>query len=383
MRSMDQFAFILKAAIEEQGINVRLLHPKPFFGKIIKGATGIGKWLGYIDKFFLFPWVLKKLVKQHFGQRVVYHICDQSNAFYVNYLPKEQTLVTCHDLMAIQASLGHYPGIRTGWSGKCLQGIILRGLRMTRHFTCVSKKTYDDLREITSSSNRDIIIIANALAKPFSLLIPAKKAWPSPHAQPLEDTLGNTPFLLHVGNDNWYKNRTGLIQVFASILENGSTELKLVLVGPPPSEQQLQGISEKVYRNIHSFQNLDHDTLNLLYNKCEALLFPSVMEGFGWPILEALSCGSAVILCNLAPMNEIAGNTACYLEDPHHFSSKELWVKDSTQKLMHYLADPTLHNQQKKKDRMGRSQEFQPDSIFPRYLSVYQSIVHDLEEKQQ
>ena len=70
---------------------------EPFFGKIKPSASGLGKWLGYIDKFFLFPLDLRQAVEW----ADVVHICDHSNAVYTKYLQNVPHLVTCNDLLAI------------------------------------------------------------------------------------------------------------------------------------------------------------------------------------------------------------------------------------------------------------------------------------------
>jgi glycosyltransferase involved in cell wall biosynthesis len=61
-------------------------------------------------------------------------------------------------------------------------------------------------------------------------------------------------------------------------------------------------------------QDVSHDTLRALYCGAGALLFPSLQEGFGWPIIEAQACGCPVFTSDLAPMNEIGGEAAGYVD---------------------------------------------------------------------
>ena len=57
-----------------------------------------------------------------------------------------------------------------------------------------------------------------------------------------------------------------------------------------------------------------NETLRALYTAAQALLFPSLYEGFGWPLLEAQSCGCPVITSNRPPMTEVAGAGALLID---------------------------------------------------------------------
>ncbi|MDM0108105.1 glycosyltransferase [Variovorax sp. J22R24] len=91
----------------------------------------------------------------------------------------------------------------------------------------------------------------------------------------------------------------------------------LVFVGPALHPDQMalaarHGVADR----IATFQKVPHRELRVLYARATALLFPSLQEGFGWPLIEAQACGCPVITSDLAPMNEIGGPGACYV-DPH------------------------------------------------------------------
>jgi glycosyltransferase involved in cell wall biosynthesis len=62
-----------------------------------------------------------------------------------------------------------------------------------------------------------------------------------------------------------------------------------------------------------SFQNIDDQTLNLLYNACDVLLFIPLAEGFGYPIIEAFAAGLPVIASNIEVVREVAGEAAQYV----------------------------------------------------------------------
>jgi glycosyltransferase involved in cell wall biosynthesis len=138
-----------------------------------------------------------------------------------------------------------------------------------------------------------------------------------------------TGFLLHVGSSAWYKNRKRLLKAFVDVKEGDNfINLKLVLVGPVPQPEELTEKTEKWLKNnpkeLIVLSDLSESGLQTLYEHANALIFPSLIEGFGWPPLEARSLGCAVIASKTGAMDDILGSAARYV-DPK--STKDIVVK--------------------------------------------------------
>ncbi|MEM0134741.1 MAG: glycosyltransferase family 1 protein [Thermoplasmatales archaeon] len=80
---------------------------------------------------------------------------------------------------------------------------------------------------------------------------------------------------------------------------------KLVRVGAPITPDNL------------SFENISYDKLNMIYNACDVMLFPSLYEGFGYPLVEAFATGLPVVASDIEIFREISGNKAALLADPN------------------------------------------------------------------
>ena len=122
-------------------------------------------------------------------------------------------------------------------------------------------------------------------------------------------------FLLYVGTVEPRKNLLRIIEAFNQL----DQELKLVIVG-------VSGWDNKaVYRtknpNIIFTGYVPEEELPIFYCNAKLLLYPSLYEGFGFPILEAMNCGCPVITSNISSMPEVAGNAAL-LVDP--YSTEEI-----------------------------------------------------------
>jgi glycosyltransferase involved in cell wall biosynthesis len=123
-------------------------------------------------------------------------------------------------------------------------------------------------------------------------------------------------YFLHVGGNQWYKDRAGVLRVFARLAEMDEfSTAKLVLAGKPLTAELRKAIREKrLEGRVTEAVGATNEELQVLYGSALALLFPSREEGFGWPILEAQACGCAVIATRRPPMTEVAGEAAIFID---------------------------------------------------------------------
>jgi glycosyltransferase involved in cell wall biosynthesis len=307
---MERFALMLYNGFRKKRIDVELCRPPVRLGKLVYStAKGLGKWMGYIDKWLLFPLSLMRK-----DRNAYYHICDHSNAFYLKFLPANKTSITCHDVLAIKGALGDKSAYcEASFTGKLLQKWILNNLRKAKKIAAVSCYTLQQLKLITGGKNEAVKewkVIYNGYNQPFEVL---------PEEQVVNILkpygLSNKRFLLHVGSALPRKNRKLLIEMLTQI---GDNDLFVVFAG--------KAIDEDLKKTIHRYQienrciaieQPQHTVLNALYNSCEAFIFPSFAEGFGWPVIEAQACGAPVIASNLEPMTEIGGEGVLYA-DPNN-----------------------------------------------------------------
>jgi glycosyltransferase involved in cell wall biosynthesis len=149
--------------------------------------------------------------------------------------------------------------------------------------------------------------------------IPAEKITPIPLAyhdsrfRPLaveKDDI--TPYFLYLGRHDPHKNLPRLIAAFAQM--GGSPDCQLWLAGPGDSRYtpQLQGqVAELGLQERVKFLNyVPDEQLPLLLNRALALVFPTLWEGFGLPLLEAMACGTPAVAANLGAAPEVTGKAA-------------------------------------------------------------------------
>jgi len=325
--SMERFTLLLEQEFKCLGHHVEVWRPKAFFGAKAKCTTqGTGKWLGYIDKWLLFPLILR--AQSLWAKDVHYHICDHSNSPYLAHLPQERASITCHDVLAIRGALGyadaHCPASRFG---KILQFWILKRLLSAKKLACVSQLTMSQLQELANEneSQNSRTVIYNSFNAEFSPL-PRKEALSLLNEIGVDTTI---PYILHVGSSLPRKNRGFLLKMVAELGERWSGHI--CYAGQPLdadliNEAKSLGLSQRVI----SVANPNHSTLVALYSICDAFIFPSYSEGFGWPVIEAQACGAPVLASDIPPMPEISGGAAIHAQpnDVAEFSNGFLYLKN-------------------------------------------------------
>ncbi len=303
--SMQRFAVAMHDGLRKCGVSAELVQPPVWLGRL--GASslhGVGKWLAYLDKYLLFPSLLRRRLRREDRSRVIVHICDHGNAMYAAGLPGIPVVITCHDLLAVRGALGEDTDCPASTAGKWLQRWILNSLSRASVIVCVSSATKADADRMVDTARRGArtCYIPIGLNHPYHP-IPRDEA----DARLAQIPALTSPFILHIGSNLRRKNREGVLRIFAKVAPQWNGQL--VIAGQPLSAE-LRALAEslQIAARIVEVRKPGNDLLEALYNRATALLFPSRFEGFGWPIIEAQACGCPVVCSNSGPMPEVAGD---------------------------------------------------------------------------
>ncbi len=365
--SMQRFATLLDGELRARGHRVQLLQPRARLNRDGAPPAGKAKWLGYLDKFALFPALLKRAARR----ADIVHITDHSNALYVRYLRNQPLLVTCNDVLAIRSALGLVPQNPTGATGKVLQKLILRGLNRAPHIVCISHNTRHQLLEVSSRSPDDTTVIEMGLNYPYAPM-PNEEAGAHLRALLGEERAAEAlarGFVLHVGGNDWYKNRIGVLRIYGHLLrDDPECAPLLILAGKLLDEVSGEVVqTQSLEKEVVLIEGPSNEELRALYSLAQTLLFPSLAEGFGWPIAEAQSCGCRVVTTNAAPMTEVGGDAAVYVDpaDEAAAAVRLREVLDETESVRQERIAAGLH----------QSEQFSTRRMVDSYLRAYEEIV--------
>ena len=175
----------------------------------------------------------------------------------------------------------------------------------------------------------------------------------------------NIPFFLHVGGNRLNKNLVNVTEAFLNIKSN--IEVGLITIGKGDThlmsryklhEYEKRGVYFKGYISDKEFLTLNRNAL--------ALIFPSIHEGFGLPITEAIACGTPVITSNITSMPEVGGDAAHYV-DPYCVDS----IREGMEKL---LNDEKYRNSLIKKG-LERYKKFSWEEAAKKTIEVYERAI--------
>ena len=295
----------------------------------------------------------------------IIHICDHSNAIYVPTIKKYAHLITCHDMMAVRSALGEFEDHnQVGKSGQLQQQWILKGLQAASNIASVSNGTQQDVMRLAKQPVDKLTVIHNGLNYAFSPVAKEQALALLTHYGITE----NRRFLLHVGGNQWYKNRKGLLVIFNQlVMQQPTTDLQLVMAGKPLTDE-LRGLIKQysLQDKIIEITGLSTEAIAALYSLATAFIFPSLCEGFGWPIIEAQACNALVFTSNREPMTEVGGDAALYI-DPENPNQAALMITEALGN--NDLIDQTL------KAIPANLLQFGTELMVAKYLSLYQAII--------
>ncbi|RZK29910.1 MAG: glycosyltransferase, partial [Hymenobacter sp.] len=322
-QSMPRFAQMLADGMANRGHEIEIWAPEPFFASL-PAPLSLRKWLGYLDQYVVFSNKAAKRLK-HYPEDTLFVFTDQALGPWVPLVAVRPHVIHCHDFLAQQSAQGAIAENRTSWTGRLYQSYIHKGYSKGKHFISVSKKTKEDLHTFLSSPPRFSKVIYNGLNQEFHIQdqLEARKGFSN--LIKIDLTLG---CILHVGGNHFYKNRVGVIEIYNAWRSNGGTAIPLLLIGERPAISLATTRTQSAYANdIHFLSGLEDKTVRLAYAGATVLLFPSLAEGFGWPIAEAMASGCPVITTGEAPMTEVAGEAAFFIErKPHNLSEASAWA---------------------------------------------------------
>ena len=281
------------------------------------------------------------------------------------------TVVTVYDVMPLVFPKNYPLGIK----GKVNFYLQTRALKSCKQIITISNCSKRDIVKFLNIKEDRITVIPGAASEKFKPLSEAKLL---AHKRKF-----NLPdrFILFVGDANFVKNLPFLIEGFKSLREDDFKDIKLVLVGgvflkkvENINHPELESL-KKLNRLIDNYRldefiirpgQVDEDELVCFYNLATLYVQPSLYEGFGLPILEAMSCGTPVLSSKTSSLSEVGGDAAVYF-DPTNLSQFVTTLKE-------ILNDKSL---QVKLSRLGlkRAQVFSWEKVATDIFKVFENCI--------
>ena len=273
---------------------------------------------------FWFRLQLPLPVETFVGRVQLYHATDFA---LPPVLPGVRTLLTVHDLSFVRAPETTTPVLKA-----YLDKVVPRSVQRAAHVLADSQATKDDLIDLYGTSPEKITVLLGGVQPEF---VPVTDMNARSAVRQRYDLPGN-PYIFSIGTVQPRKNYARLMAALAA-LGPACQDVHLVIAGgrgwlDGPIYQAVRGLG--LAERVHFIGFARDEDLPALYSDAVCLAYPSLYEGIGLPVLEAMACGTPVVTSTISSMPEVAGNAAL-LVDPYD-------VDALVEALRRLLADNTL-----------------------------------------
>jgi glycosyltransferase involved in cell wall biosynthesis len=257
----------------------------------------------YAARYVLYPWRLRREAKR--AQLV--HILDHSYAHMVASAARRPVIVTVHDLLPVIVLRSPTDGWRDGWRNRLLR----QALKALRRGQAYIVPTEWLKRELASwlGDDRRIHVVPFGVDRSFFSESPGART-----RGRAEWRIPDEAFVvLHVGSTVERKNVPLVIETVARL--RAVADVYLLQVGGRFTGAQQQLIERlNLRRYVRSVTAADEATLRRSYRTADVLLFPSLYEGFGYPVLEAFASGLPVVTSGAGGLKEVGGDALVVVE---------------------------------------------------------------------
>jgi glycosyltransferase involved in cell wall biosynthesis len=270
-------------------------------------------------------------------------------------LPQTRTLLTVHDLSFERVPDAASPSLKT-----YLKAVVPRSVRRAHHILADSTATKSDLVELYNTPPDKITVLFSGVEARFQRVSEAAAR----QAARQKYRLPSIPFIFSVGTVQPRKNYGRLIEALARLRQHGH-DFDLVIAGgrgwledPIYKTLLVTGMTE----HVHFIGFTDDEDLPALYSEAACVAIPSLYEGFGIPVLEAMACGTPVVTSNTSSLPEVAGDAALLITPTN--------LDELTDALERLLTDSTLRDDLIRRG-LERAQQFTWDKAAQQLQQIY------------
>jgi glycosyltransferase involved in cell wall biosynthesis len=295
--SMRLYAERLGTSLARHQVSVRRVRPPGIVPDAWRRRPLWAKLDGYIGRFAVYPRLVRNLDAD------LVHVVDHGQGYLIGGLDERRTLVTCHDVILLALASGRIGNAPVPPVALQLFRISMQFVKRAAAVIADSEQTKRDLVTFVGIDPGKVTVIHPGLNQSFAC------DRDSGDALRRRLNLGDGPLMLQIGR-TFYKNIVGVLRVLHRLRQQG-LDVRLARVGRALAGEE-RALAERlgVADQVLELGAVPDSDIPALYNAVDLLLFPSLYEGFGWPPLEAMACGTPVVCSRSGSLDEVVGDAA-------------------------------------------------------------------------
>jgi glycosyltransferase involved in cell wall biosynthesis len=264
-------------------------------------------------------------------------------------------VATIHDVIPLLLPDGRIPW---PWKGLFKRILIPKPFKQIDHVVTVSECSKRDIMERLGVPEHRISVVYQGVE--FDRFFPSR----APHS----DRKTNSPYILCVAGDSPNKNVGTLLQAYFSLPNSIRGQYRLVLAGDVQKSEHLPSLIQKLglEKHIEFTGIISDERLARLYQDAAVFVFPTLYEGFGLPVLEAMACACPVITSNTSSLPEVVGDAGILIH-PLDASAISAAIK-------RVLSDPGL-SERLRNAAVQRAKQFSWDRTARETVELYRKVV--------
>lgn len=333
LTGVQRYAIEISKRLKKLNPNIVFVSPRDILHMDIAKELDvqiIGNKVGYFWEQIELPLYLKSI-----GAPLLFSPANMAPIFYKN------KIVSIHDIAFVKYPYGF------DWQFRLVYRLLIPIILMTsKKIITISQFSKKEMIEYYSLSAEKIVVIYNGIDEKFS------------HHLGTED---REKYLLGVSSLDPRKNFQGLIEAF---LKLNHPSLSLYIIGGKSSN--FKDIDMTIDSKIRFLGRVADEELVSYYSRALAFVYPSFYEGFGFPPLEAMACGTPVICSDSSSLPEVGGDAVVYC-NPYD-------VEDIKEKITLLLDDEDLQEKMIKKG-LERAKMFSWDKSAEQHLEIFKKVV--------
>jgi glycosyltransferase involved in cell wall biosynthesis len=298
---IGRYVQMLHSGLGESGVDVLQVTPT------VPSLPNVSYWLLRLLGRDLRAFLTNYPLWSAYPRADVYHLTNQVLATLLLFCkPKGRVVITVHDIFPHM--LRSDPHLRSPYGAEHLfHGLAMAGLRHADHLVTVSEYTKQCVVAHLGLPPEKISVVYSGVDHQRFRRLPV----PADVRERYKLPEGHR-YLLYVGSEDPRKNLVTVVRALAEVRRE-QPDVELVKVGLSHFDQERQRLIELattlgIRTAIHFLEDLPESDLPLLYSLADVYVTPSPYEGFGFPVVEAMACGTPVVYANAGSLPEIVGS---------------------------------------------------------------------------